>query len=103
MINRVIGIIYPYKTKKERLEIYKKILNMIADGSENYLCIAASKVCKLSTSEIHRLPELYAFKPLDKGYFTPWWKKDKKKRIEVMLKIIKSMEPTFVFKQRTGT
>jgi hypothetical protein len=92
------GFFFPYKTKKERKEIYKKIAEHLKNPpypgfSSDGFCFALQRVEKGKSNwigQLWRLPELYWYKPFWKGELDFWWDTDKEgteKRIRIAEKI----------------
>lgn len=93
------GFFFPYKTKKERKEIYKKVGEYMKtefpDGG--YVgagfCRAFMRVEHRTygwVGKLWRFPELYWYRPFFKGTHALWWDIDKEgmqKRINIVDKI----------------
>lgn len=90
-------------TKKERLQVYKDILDQFKTLNSNRgfctgIIRAKSRINLTISTDIEEYPELMAYKPkkyyIDKNKFhtSYWWSPNNTKhRIEVLEKIIKSM------------
>lgn len=94
------GLLFPYKTKAYRRELYKKMLDRLNQrGVYVGFCSTVDFVERKEDSDLWknlwRLPELYFYKPSFSGssYGNPWWDTDEngmRKRRRILLKISKS-------------
>ena len=85
-------------TKKQRLEIYKKMLKWFEDGYNQYsypgFCVAISRLTGEEHVCLKRYPELMKYKPKKLYSFYYWFgtaEKGINKRKQILRKIIKEM------------